>query len=131
MIMDNIAGLSAEIAQRKVILAHEGWSFSKANYGNLEYWRAAKDGWVSVLDWQNPSEEDAIKKAWERRQEVIDAQATVMHWMKRYPNYAGITYDDIDDKYIATLFVKGAEPKEAKGNSPLLAVERWLELWDK
>lgn len=129
--MQTTQELSAEAVGRKITLIHEGWSFNKANYGDAEYWRVAKDGWISVLDWQDPSEEGAINKAWERRQEVIDAQRLIMNWYRRYPQNAGIVYDDIDCKFIATLFIKGAEPKEAKGDSPLLAVERWLELWDK
>lgn len=129
--MERTQELSAEAVGRRIYLVAEGWSFNKANYGDVEYWRAAKDGWISVLDWQDPSEEGAINKAWERRQEVIDAQAVIMRWMRQYPENAGIVYDPIDCKFIASLFIKGAEPKEAKGHSPLLAVERWLELWDK
>lgn len=116
---------------KKAILQSEGWSFSHANYGGTVYFRVAKDGWISVLDWKQPGEEAAIEKAWQRRQELIDAGAKIADWMKRFPNYAGIVWDDIECKFVATLFIKKQQPKEAKGDSPLLAVERWLELWDK
>lgn len=130
--MQKTTELSAEAVGRRITLVAENWSFNKANYGNVEYWRAAKDGWITVLDWQDPSEEAAINKAWERRQEVIDAQAIVMRWMKDNPNNAGISFDDIECKFIATYQdkVKGISIlKEAKGDSPLLAVERWIELY--
>lgn len=122
----------AEIQYRKTLLLLEGWSFAFDTIGGVKHYRAiSPDGWLSLIDINGLNEAWAIGKAWGKRSESAQLEFEVAEWIRKKGESAGITWDKTNERFCASLFVKGGHPKEALGKSPSEAVANWKARWER
>lgn len=115
-----------ELMRKRLVLLQEGFSFPKDTIGGTVYYRAlSPDGWLTTIDFEGRSEDWAIEKAWGYYCRSPQAIQAVGEWLKKYPNSAGLVYDDEKMAFIATRIIKKAPPEEAEGETLAIAVANW------